>query len=90
LRERLSGGEPLCRNPASRFSFMRAGAGGVMLFVDGQCFECAEETATFAEMLCAQVRFSVAADVTGSDAAMALIAQLVNMGSIAFEDADED
>jgi 50S ribosomal protein L16 3-hydroxylase len=88
LRERLMDGEALSRNPASRFSFMRASAGGVMLFVDGQCFECAEVTAAFAEILCAQVRFSVAADVTGSAAAMALIAQLVDMGSVAFEDED--
>jgi 50S ribosomal protein L16 3-hydroxylase len=90
LRARLSGGEALCRNPASRFSFMRQDASSVLLFADGVCFECSGETAAFAEMLCAHVRFLAAADVTQSDAAMQLIAQLVDMGSVAFEDGDED
>ena len=66
LQSRLSDGDALCRNPASRFSFIRRGADGVLLFVDGQCFECSGETAAFAEILCAQVRFLAAANVSAN------------------------
>jgi 50S ribosomal protein L16 3-hydroxylase len=85
LRERLASGEALHRNPASRFSFMRQRAGGVMLFVDGACFECAGEVATFAEALCAQDQVIVDEE---SDAVMEMIVQLFNQGSVAFAGAD--
>src|SRR3546814_5526390 len=54
LRERLAGDVPLLRNPASRFSFIRRNENSVLLFVDGQCFECVQETAVLAEQLCAK------------------------------------
>lgn len=85
LRERLPNDVPLRRNPASRFSFIRQQTGPLLLFVDGQCFECAEETAAFAEILCALDRITVASDLIQSDAAMTLIASLFNQGSLAFE-----
>ncbi len=85
LRQRLTDSEPLSRNPASRFSFIRQDADAVLLFVDGECFKCAGETAAFAENLCAQDRVAVDPELTKSDAAMALIAQLINQGSVAFE-----
>src|SRR3546814_9111265 len=44
LREALGDNVPLCRNPASRFSFIRQRANSVLLFVDGECFECVNET----------------------------------------------
>ena len=50
----IANGEPLTRNPASRFSFVRAAGGAVLLFVDGESFETADEAAAFAELLCAQ------------------------------------
>jgi 50S ribosomal protein L16 3-hydroxylase len=83
LRERLAGDGPLRRNPASRFSFIRRGADSLLLFVDGECFECAEETAAFAEQVCANDR--IAPDLTRSDSTMTLIATLFNQGSVAFE-----
>jgi 50S ribosomal protein L16 3-hydroxylase len=88
LRDRLTSGEALCRNPASRFSFVRQSPGDVLLFVDGTSFKCAEATAAFAERLCAQDRVNIAPELLKSDAAMELISQLFNQGSIGFEAED--
>jgi 50S ribosomal protein L16 3-hydroxylase len=85
LRKKLAGGETLHRNPASRFSFVRQSASIVLLFVDGECFDCAEEAAAFAETLCAQDRGRVEQELLKSDAVMEVIAQLFNQGSVAFE-----
>ncbi|MEP7350509.1 MAG: cupin domain-containing protein [Sphingorhabdus sp.] len=85
LREGLAGGAALCRNPASRFSFIRQPSDALLLFVDGACFECAAETAAFAENLCAQDRVMVDPAIAKSDSTMALIATLINQGSVAFE-----
>src|SRR3546814_2988951 len=85
LREALGDNVPLCRNPASRFSFIRQRANSVLLFVDGECFECVNETSAFAEQLCAQDRVRIDPDLMKSDSAMALIAKLFNQGSVAFE-----
>jgi 50S ribosomal protein L16 3-hydroxylase len=87
LRDRLTSGETLCRNPASRFSFVRQGAGNVLLFVDGTSFECAEAAVAFAERLCAQDQVSIAPELL-TDAVMEVIAQLFNQGSIGFEAED--
>lgn len=88
LRECLADDVPLCRNPASRFSFIRQHANSVLLFVDGQCFECAEETIAFAQQLCARDRIAIDPDLRKSDSAMALIAKLFNQGSVAFDQED--
>ena len=85
LREMLSAGAVLIRNPASRFSFVRGASGAVMLFVDGECFECGGELAAVAEVLCSESRI---AQVPPSDAAIALIVTLFNQGSVAFEAED--
>jgi 50S ribosomal protein L16 3-hydroxylase len=87
LRELAANDLPLCRNPASRFSFIRQHANALLLFVDGQCFECAAETIAFAEQLCAQDRIRIDPDLITSDAAMTLIAALFNQGSVAFDQA---
>ena len=84
LRTRLGGGVALCRNPASRFSFIRQSANSVVLFVDGERFECAEETIALAELFCAQDGIRIDQSLIGSDEATALIAQLFNQGSVAF------
>lgn len=76
---------PLIRNPASRFSFIRQGANAVLLFVDGECFECAGAAAPIAEQLCASDRFVVDRSVIVAEPAAELIATLCNQGSIAFE-----
>jgi len=86
VRERLAGGEPLCRNPASRFSFIRREGGSVSLFVDGECFDCTGKTSVLAEQLCAEDRMTIDPDIC--DAAIELIATLINQGSIAFESED--
>ena len=83
LRETLAAGASLRRNPASRFSFIRQSADTLLLFVDGACFECADETATFAQQLCGQDGFKVGADLARSDSAMAIIVKLCNQGSVA-------
>jgi 50S ribosomal protein L16 3-hydroxylase len=78
VRDLLASGAKFVRNPASRFSFIRQGD-AVLFFVDGEYFECHSETAAFAERLCADDEPSV----SGGDAA--LISQLINQGSLAFE-----
>ena len=79
VHRRIAGGARLTRNPASRFSFIRQ-VGGVLLFVDGDCLECSGDGAVFAEQLCAE-------DGPLVDAGNAnLITQLINRGSVAFED----
>jgi 50S ribosomal protein L16 3-hydroxylase len=88
LREYLADDVPLCRNPASRFSFIRQQTDSVLLFVDGYCFECSGESIAFAEQLCAQDRIQVDPALTQSEAAMTLILTLFNQGSIAFEAED--
>ncbi|MGH6782213.1 MAG: JmjC domain-containing protein, partial [Sphingomonadaceae bacterium] len=80
LRVLLADDIPLSRNPASRFSFVRQHANSVLLFVDGQCFECEQETIALAEQLCAQDRIRIDPDLRKSDPALALIATLFNQG----------
>src|SRR3546814_18105819 len=67
LRERLAGDVPLLRNPASRFSFIRRNENSVLLFVDGQCFECVQETAVLAEQICAKGPIKIDPEQVKSD-----------------------
>ena len=90
LRACFASAMPLQRNPASRFSFVRQNAGALVLFVDGECFECSGDIAPLAEAICAQSEIEVPDGWQASDAAMALIAALYNQGSVAFEPADDD
>jgi 50S ribosomal protein L16 3-hydroxylase len=85
LRAELAHGATLLRNPASRFSFARGAPGQVLLFVDGESFDCADEAAAIAEQLCAEDRFAVSAV---SDAALNLITALFNQGCLGFEPED--
>jgi 50S ribosomal protein L16 3-hydroxylase len=88
LREALASGAALARNPASRFSFVRGEGDAVLLFVDGECLDCAGEVAVLAEQLCAGERIEVAAGLVNSGAAMELLARLFNQGSVEFEAED--
>ncbi len=88
LRASLAEGLPLHRNPASRFSFIRQAGGAVLLFVDGDCFECAGETATLAALICARDRIAVDPALMTSDDAMTLLATLFDRGAVAFEAED--
>ncbi len=79
LRARLAAGATLLRNPASRFSFVRADGGSVLLFVDGESFECAGELVGFAERVCGTDGLN-RVEIT-SEIATALITRLYNAGS---------
>lgn len=88
VRADIAEAVPLLRNPASRFSFVRQGEDAVLLFVDGDCFECAGVAAQIAERLCAASHFVVDRSVIADEAAAELIAALCNLGSVAFEAAE--
>lgn len=76
---------PMRRNPASRFSFFRHGAGSVLLFVDGQSFECSAEVAAFAELLCSTDCFTLDRGMAASRPVLELLRTLFDQGSLAFE-----
>ncbi|MEQ1498223.1 MAG: cupin domain-containing protein [Novosphingobium sp.] len=82
LSKMVADGQILCRNPASRFSFIRQ-AGGAVLFVDGESYECAGDLSGLAEQLCGTDAIVVDA---GSDAQLCLIAGLHNRGCLGFDD----
>ncbi|MCX7285802.1 MAG: cupin domain-containing protein [Novosphingobium sp.] len=82
LRAMVTGPMPLTRNPASRFSFVREGAAGVVLFVDGHSFACARECAILAERLCAFADMRVTSSDVQRQAVAALLVALVNLGCI--------
>jgi 50S ribosomal protein L16 3-hydroxylase len=84
LRARLAAGAKLQRNPASRFSFVRQGA-GVLLFVDGECFDCAGEAAAFAETVCGQRNICMSSGILASPEVMALLATLLRQGCVALD-----
>ncbi len=83
---RVAGGA-LHRNPASRFSFIRRSEAAVWLFVDGECFDCRDAGAVFAEQICARPVVMADPQTLASDAALTMIAQLYNRGSVSFDPA---
>ncbi|WP_338468532.1 cupin domain-containing protein [Novosphingobium sp. ZN18A2] len=84
VRKAIDAGVAIVRNPASRFSFVAGTNGDVLLFADGECFECAGDSALFAKALCAQVRFVPDSGLARNDDALRRIARLCTSGSIAF------
>jgi 50S ribosomal protein L16 3-hydroxylase len=86
VRAAIADGADLARNPASRFSFVRQREDALLLFVDGQCFECGLDTAPFAEELCATEQMSLDPELVGLDEAILLITALLDQGSIAFHE----
>jgi 50S ribosomal protein L16 3-hydroxylase len=85
VREYLADESALVGNPASRFSFIRNNR-DILLFVNGECFECHGETAAFAEQICAEDGIEIAPEFAGSEAVQSLIVQLINQGSVAFDE----
>ena len=85
MRELLEAGHPLIRNPASRFSFVRPDGSKLLLFVDGQSILCEDIVMLVAEKLCAQERFNADPEWLNSNRVMALLADLYNRGSLAFD-----
>lgn len=88
VRALLAQAVPLRRNPASRYAFIRQEGGTILLFVDGHCFDCAGDAALLAQQLCAQQGMAPDRAFATSADAVALIAALINKGSLAFEDED--
>jgi 50S ribosomal protein L16 3-hydroxylase len=88
VRALLEEGVPLSRNPASRFAFIRQQGAAILLFVDGDCHDCAGDAAQLAEQLCAARTLVVEPRLAGSAAVVTLIATLIDQGSLAFEDED--
>lgn len=85
IRAQIAEGTPLQRNPASRFAFARRDDGAVMLFVDGECFDCAGDLSEVAKELCAADALVLKRDLAGSDAAIELIAMLIARGNLSFD-----
>ncbi|MGX7952313.1 cupin domain-containing protein [Tsuneonella sp. HG249] len=85
-RARIEAGDAMIRNPACRYSFIREGSASVSLFVDGRRFPCSGSAAEFAEKVCANARLASYGDLPAS--ALALVIELVNHGSLAFERED--
>jgi len=56
-----------------------------VLFVDGQCFDYGPEAAALVEGICAQHHLTVDPALLQSDAAMELLADLFNQGSLDFD-----
>jgi len=83
VRRHVAQGAQLYRNPASRFSFIRQD-GLLLLFVDGECFECSGESARFAEELCAGGRIHPGLP----EEAVGLATELLNRGSVSFNAPD--
>ena len=88
LQKNIAGGLPLLRNPASRFSFIRQKSNSVLLYVDGVCFPCTNETAGFAEILCAQNEIFFDQNFVNSDDIITLLGALYDQGSVTFTEQD--
>lgn len=86
VRGGIEEGAALYRNPASRFAFIRQPDATILLFVDGQTFACADDTAMLAELIGAGPVNEPIAAFVATDAATALITALINQGSLAFEE----
>lgn len=73
------------RNPASRFSFVQEGV-MTLLFVDGSSFECVSACKAFAEALCKKDRVALPPHPNPDAELVKLMTDLVNQGSIAFDE----
>ena len=89
LHDMLTSGAMLRRNPASRFSFVRQGD-AVVLFVDGEAYDCAGAVGAFAERLCAADQFEVGPALAISDDVEVLLVALCNCGSVSVSFDQED
>lgn len=87
VRHAIRAGLTMERNPACRFSFAAGGNGETLLFTDGECLECTDETARFARTLCSEVRFVADPALAEGESAVSLIVWLCNQGSLAFDQA---
>lgn len=85
VRAAVAAETPLSRNPASRLVFIAQAHNALILFADGESFECAGETAELAQSLCAQDSLVVDPALAQTPPVVTLLTTLCNMGCIAFE-----
>jgi 50S ribosomal protein L16 3-hydroxylase len=83
--EFLADGTSISRNPASRFAFIRGEGGALVLFVDGEGYDCAGDTAAFAQLVCAGLETQVPAALAAAEGVVDLVTTLINHGSLAFD-----
>ncbi|WP_137681689.1 cupin domain-containing protein [Aurantiacibacter suaedae] len=88
LQSGIASGSPLRRNPASRFSFFRQGPELLLLFVDGQSFECSGDVVAFTELVCSNDCFTLDRDVAASPPVLTLLKTFFDQGSLAFDTED--
>ncbi len=86
---KLASGAALVRNSASRFAYVRQAGNNLLLYVDGESYECSDEARDFAETLCASTRIDIDPRSTPARPTRELIKALVNRGCIAFEGDDD-
>jgi len=82
LRAVLRDTDILSRNPASCFSYIRQDGDCVLLFVDGECFDCAGPLAVLAQLLCGQSCVTIRPEMSGSDDVLGLLVKLLNKGCL--------
>lgn len=82
IRAALAAGQAIERNPASRFSYVREDGGTILLFVDGEMFECTGDAAVFAMALCDDTHLR---PPTTPDT-YSILKQLLDKGSLHFEE----
>lgn len=85
LRAAIAQGLTVRRNPASRFSYIAESSGAVSLFVDGAAYQCKDPIAALARALCALDQIEIDPSLADSDAAVELIANLHDTGSLAID-----
>ena len=90
VRAAINAQMPLSRNPASRLAFVPGAKNtdALMLFADGVCFDCIDETAALAKDLCAADSVVLDVALAASAAAIDLLTQLCNNGCLAFDSED--
>ncbi|MXO91471.1 cupin domain-containing protein [Pontixanthobacter aquaemixtae] len=85
LTEANADGVTLIRNPAARFAYIERASGAVMLFTDGEAFDCTGASAEFARAICAWPEMQLSAQILGSAATLQLVVDLINRGVLAIE-----
>lgn len=82
MESELALGQAVRRNPAKRFAFTEISAAAVVLFVDGESYECDAEMAHMAQRLCRERITELSASEIASESAMELVVLLYNNGAL--------
>jgi len=82
-------GAPVTRNPASRFAFIRSAEGALTLFADGRSYACSAAASIFAEHICEAGRTPINTALAIDAASRALLAALLERGSLVIKDDGE-